>query len=81
MVSHSIYIDKAAETGRRLNMGVFLNSSAPYENYKEIASDMYFVDKSPIIGELFPALGKREQSDQTCLITWPLQRIRNINRI
>ncbi len=42
-------------------MGVFLNSSAPYENYKEIASDMYFVDKSPIIGELFPALGKRER--------------------
>lgn len=42
-------------------MGVFLNSSAPYENYKEIASDTYFVDKSPLIEELLPALGKRDR--------------------
>lgn len=39
-------------------MGIFLNSAAPYECYKEIASDRYFVDKTPLIGELIPEIGK-----------------------
>ncbi|MDO4325709.1 MAG: AAA family ATPase [bacterium] len=39
-------------------MGMFLNSNVPYDVYKGIVEDTYFVDKSELIGELFPALGK-----------------------
>lgn len=38
-------------------MGMFLNSSALYEGYKEVRIDKYFVDKSMLIDELIPALG------------------------
>lgn len=40
-------------------MGIFLNSNIHYEAYKEIVSDTYFVDKSMLLSELIPALGKR----------------------
>lgn len=39
-------------------MGMFLNSTVPYDAYKEMASDQYFVDKSMLIDELEPALNK-----------------------
>lgn len=42
-------------------MGMFLNSIAPHEAYREIVSDTYFVDKSLLIKELIPALGKKNR--------------------
>ena len=39
-------------------MGMFLNSHVPYDAYREIVSDTYFVDKSELIEELLPTLGK-----------------------
>lgn len=39
-------------------MGMFLNSKIPYEAYKAIASDTYFVDKSLLLEELIPAFGR-----------------------
>ena len=33
-------------------MGLFLNSIAPYDKYKMISQDPYFVDKSAVIEEL-----------------------------
>lgn len=42
-------------------MGMFLNSKMPYEDYSETVSDPYFVDKSELIGELIPALGKKNR--------------------
>lgn len=42
-------------------MGIFLNSSIPYEGYKEVLRDKYFVDKSSLIHELIPALGVRNR--------------------
>ena len=39
-------------------MGAFLNSRGPYERYKAMVSDIYFVDKSALLTELIPALGK-----------------------
>lgn len=42
-------------------MGMFLNSSIPCEAYKEVLLDRYFVDKSMIIEELIPALGRKNR--------------------
>lgn len=42
-------------------MGMFLNSRVPYDTYKEILLDPYFVDKSSLIGELIPMLGRRNR--------------------
>lgn len=42
-------------------MGVFLNSLVPYEAYKEMVSDTYFVDKSRLIEEIIPALEKKNR--------------------
>lgn len=42
-------------------MGIFLNSRVPYEAYNDIVSDKYFVDKSLLIEELIPALGKNNK--------------------
>lgn len=42
-------------------MGMYLNSSAPYAVYKEILLDPYFVDKSSLIEELLPVLGRRDR--------------------
>ena len=42
-------------------MGIFLNSSVPYAIYREILSDPYFVDKSSLIDELIPVLGRRNR--------------------
>lgn len=33
-------------------MGMFLNSSVPYESYKEVLLDKYFVDKSMLLDGL-----------------------------
>lgn len=42
-------------------MGMYLNSKVPYEAYKQIRQDNYFVDKSMLIQELIPALGKKNR--------------------
>ncbi|MDE7311159.1 MAG: ATP-binding protein [Eubacterium sp.] len=42
-------------------MGMYINSSIPYAVYKEILLDPYFVDKSSLIDELIPVLGKRDR--------------------
>lgn len=42
-------------------MGMFLNSIAPYDKYKMISKDPYFVDKSLMIEELIPALGREQR--------------------
>lgn len=42
-------------------MGAYLNSVIPFNGYQEIESDTYFVDKSLLIQELIPALGKRNR--------------------
>lgn len=39
-------------------MGYYLNSVVPFAGYTKMKSDMYFVDKSLLIRELIPALGK-----------------------
>lgn len=42
-------------------MGRFVNSIIPYAAYQEIVSDKYFVDKSMLINELIPALGRKNR--------------------
>lgn len=42
-------------------MGMFLNSKSPYADYRETVNDLYFVDKSMLLKELFPALGKKNR--------------------
>jgi len=42
-------------------MGIFLNSIAPYKKYKSIVTDIYFVDKTALIDELIPLLGKEKR--------------------
>ena len=49
-------------------MGMFLNSRVPYEGYKEVLRDPYFVDKTLILKELVPYFGKR---NRYCCITRP----------
>ena len=39
-------------------MGIFLNSTAPFEAYKITALDKYFVDKTMLIEELIPSIGR-----------------------
>jgi len=45
----------------RVDMGMFLNSSIPYEGYKEVLRDQFFVDKSMLIGELIPSMGRKNR--------------------
>ncbi len=42
-------------------MGKYLNSRVPYESFKSIAESRYFVDKSSLLRELFPAVGLEER--------------------
>lgn len=42
-------------------MGIFLDSKNPYENFREMASDIYFVDKSMLIQELIPYFGRKNR--------------------
>ena len=42
-------------------MGMYVNSIIPYEAYREIVSDTYFVDKSLLIEELIPALKRKNK--------------------
>lgn len=42
-------------------MGMYVNSIIPYEAYREIVSDTYFVDKSFLIEELIPALKRKNK--------------------
>ncbi len=46
---------------RGVPMGMFLNSIVPYEAYKEIFLDIYFVDKTLLIEELIPAIGRKNK--------------------
>lgn len=49
-------------------MGMFLNSSVPYEGYKEVLRDTYFVDKTLLLRDLIPYFEKR---NRYCCITRP----------
>ncbi len=49
-------------------MGMFLNSCVPYEGYREVIRDIYFVDKSLFLSELIPSFEKR---NRYCCITRP----------
>ncbi|MCM1135440.1 MAG: ATP-binding protein [Clostridium sp.] len=49
-------------------MGMFLNSHVPFEGYKEVLRDTYFVDKSMFLKELIPYFEKR---NRYCCITRP----------
>ena len=42
-------------------MGMFLNSMSPYRKYQAVVTDTYFVDKTPLIEDLLPALGKEKR--------------------
>lgn len=42
-------------------MGRYLNSKMPYADYQETVSEVYFVDKSALIEELIPAMGKKNR--------------------
>ena len=42
-------------------MGLFLNTTIPYDSYKITASDRYFVDKTELLAELIPALGTSQR--------------------
>lgn len=42
-------------------MGVFLNSRVPYDLYRATAAEKYFVDKSELLAELIPALGRNQR--------------------
>lgn len=42
-------------------MGMFLNSVAPYEKYKAMASSRYFVDKTKLLEELISGFGEETQ--------------------
>lgn len=49
------------EEGGSADMGIFLNSKTPYETYKQMRFDMYFVDKTMLIAELLPALERKNR--------------------
>ena len=49
-------------------MGMYLNSKAPYEMYKKIVKNLYFVDKSLLLTELIPSFGS---INCYCCITRP----------
>lgn len=40
---------------------MFLNTIEPYEKYKVVVEDTYFVDKTALLEELIPALGKENR--------------------
>lgn len=42
-------------------MGMFLNSISLYKNYKAVVTDTYFVDKTELLNELIPSLGKENR--------------------
>ncbi len=42
-------------------MGLFLNTITPYDKYKTISADPYFVDKSMLLEELIPSLGREQR--------------------
>lgn len=42
-------------------MGMFLNSDIPFEIYRAVSAEPYFVDKTDLIGELIPAIGSEQR--------------------
>lgn len=42
-------------------MGIFLNSFSPHRRFQAMATDPYFVDKTALIEELIPALGREQR--------------------
>lgn len=42
-------------------MGMYLNSISPYRKYQAVVTDTYFVDKTALLEELIPALGKEKR--------------------
>ena len=56
-------------------MGIFLNSTAPFEAYKITALDKYFVDKTMLIEELIPSIGREQRF--LCIKTPSIRKDRN----
>ncbi len=44
-----------------MKMGIFLNSTIPYDSYKEMEDSPYFVDKTLLLEELLPRIGTAEK--------------------
>ena len=42
-------------------MGMFLNNNISYKAYKAVVEDPYFVDKSELLAELFPLIGRKNR--------------------
>lgn len=42
-------------------MGMFLNNNVSYKAYKAVVEDPYFVDKSELLAELFPLIGRKNR--------------------
>lgn len=42
-------------------MGRYLNSKLPFENYRSMVKDTYFVDKTDLISQLIPSLEKEKR--------------------
>ncbi|MCI9488664.1 MAG: AAA family ATPase [Dorea sp.] len=42
-------------------MGMFFNNKVPYTDYSGIVSEVYFVEKSDLIAEFLPAIGKKNR--------------------
>ena len=47
-------------------MGIFLNSTAPYESYKRTAQTRFFVDKTWLIDEILQGL-ERDNARCVCI--------------
>lgn len=54
-MAEKVLIVSAPERKRQF-MGMFLNSRIPFESYRLVKRDTYFVDKTSLIEELFPFL-------------------------
>lgn len=53
-----MYVNHRKEFGY---MGIFLNNKSCCADYQETVSDLYFVDKSMLIKDLFPVLGTKNR--------------------
>ncbi len=49
------------QKGAYKSMGLFLNSRVPFEAYRLVTRDAYFIDKTALLGELISALGTEKR--------------------
>lgn len=55
----SVWCRRAPGAWRKeyISMGMYLNSKAPYEMYKKVIQNPFFIDKTLLLSELIPSLG------------------------